>query len=203
MFPLRFAVYKGLSGKFGAVQFLFQRPHFFCSNDRRHKVFNDVVFDGSRVPSVSPGLSASASFSKDVTCPVCNKGTLSSREGCIFLDTAATVSKDKYDWDNKISLSLSITDVSKLLHGIRYNKETKLYHDPGAKSDKQGLVGKTILMKPNEDGGAVNGCMFSFFESNKNTPDIKKSVMVPLTGDEVAALFSLLEQVIPQMLSWF
>lgn len=191
MNPMQYAVYKGTGGKFGAVQFNFQRPHFYSGKQKD--------FTG-------------ASCFEEVDGRRRLKEGWKEREGCVFLEIAPTVDKNTYDWNQKIIMALSVGDLSKVLYFLvtgkspvkkereRDGKPTNsmtLMHDPGAKSDREGQVRKYLrLYSP---GGTADGLMLS---AEHVTGDEKRSHSVPLTGDEVIALRSLLQVVIPAALSW-
>ncbi len=177
MRPLQYAVYKGKgSGRFGAAQFNLSDAHYYCESC---KVKN---WNSDQHPS-----------------PVCAGANekLSSREGCIFLDITSAKAPDVYDWENKIIMALSVTDLSKLLITLRTGSECKLFHDPGAGSEKMGAIKKTLNVS--SPRGIETGCMiFATMSDGTN----KKAHSVPMTFDECAALATLIQAAIPRCLNW-
>jgi hypothetical protein len=188
MQPLKYSIYKGVSGKYGAVQFNYIKPHFYCSKDRKHK-----FFEGKTVKE--------ASFKRDTPCPRENcQGTLSSREGCILLDITSAVGRNKYDWDNKIIMQLTVTDIGQLMIGFLSGKETKLMHDPGAKTANQGKVYKNLIWS-SPNGPSEGGILTVTHMTDKNKETMVKH-RVPLSPGELQILVSLLRGTIPNLLAW-
>jgi hypothetical protein len=174
MNPLQYAVYKGTGGQYGAVQFNFQRSHFYNGKQKDFTGDRALAVDEDGRQKLRDGWKA--------------------REGCIFMEITSTKDKNVYDWDNKIIMAMSISDMGKLLLGLNNLGETKLMHDPGAKTDQQGLVKK--LLKVTLSG---QGAMFLCSQSSNGE---NKSHSVPLSPDEVVVLRILLQQAISQALNW-
>jgi len=181
---LKYSIYKGMTGKFGAVQFALQKAHFYCTNNKKHKVFEE-----HQLPRDNDGK-------RMYVCPVCS-GTLSTREGCVFVDITSTKGQNEYDWDNKIAMSLSINDIGKILLALRTNKDLELFHDPGAKSSTQGEVNKKFRVS--FSGDPSKGCLIS---SSEKSGSGTKQHTVPLSADETVILATLLQSVVPKLLSW-
>lgn len=167
--PLQYAVYKGTGGKYGAVQFNLQRPHYYHGKQKD--------FYGTQALS---------------------EGKLQEgwkiREGCVFMEITSTKDKNVYDWDNKIILALSVSDMGKLLAGLNKLGETKIMHDPGAKTEAQGAVKKFLTVNLSEQG--------ALFSCTQSSAGETKAHSVPLSPDEVVVLRSLLQQGIARSLNW-
>lgn len=181
--PLQLAVYKGVSGKWGAVQLSPQRPHYYVKSVPGLK-----NYDGKFIPDswreTNPGLS---------------KDDLTSREGCLFMEITSTTGKNEYDWENKITVALSVNDLSKLLVVLEgLAPEVKLMHDPGAKSASAGKVQKYVNLSSPQ--GIKEGCMLQVSEK-KADGEMKKHT-VPLTADEVCLLRTAVRGFIPVALAW-
>lgn len=182
MNPMQYAIYKGTGGKFGAVQFNLQRPHFYQGKTKDFTGHQALDEQGKR------------------------KEGWKDREGCIFLEitSAKAGQKNVYDWDNKIILALSITDIGKILYFLVTGKDPgkggdrlSIMHDPGAKSQSAGAVKKFLSMfSPN---GTSAGCLIT---AKQVTGSEERKHTVPLTGDEVIVLRSLLQAAIPSTLNW-
>ena len=185
--PLKYPIYKGMGGKQGAVQFTYRPPHFFCTEDRKHKFFS-----GETVRT--------ASFNRDTPCPRegCN-GTLMSRDGCVFLDISSAVGKNKYDWKNKIMIQLSIKDLGQLLVGLGTGKNVSIIHDPGAGTDNKGQVVKTLSFS-SPKGLGEGGFLSCSMSSGRDKEKVEHRV--GMTADEIIVLRELLKSVIPKALAW-
>jgi Whirly transcription factor len=172
--PMKYAIYKGVGGKFGAVQFSLMKPNVFCFSCKEK--YYDTLF-------------------------ICNKcggssEVLEKREGAVFVEVAPTVGPNLYDWDKKIIFALSVVDIGKLVNKLRAGQEVKLLHDPGAQTEKAGQVTKTLsFTAPTEKGS-----LFSIQEKNKSGEP--KSYNVPLSPEEMTIIGTLLVAAIPVCLAW-
>lgn len=193
--PLKYQVYKGISGKYGAVQFSPSQPCFYCTSNKKHKFYTGEVV-------------RKANFSSKTQCPIegCS-GTLSSREGSIFIEMAPTTAPNVYNWDKKIMFSLSIKDAGQLLLAMKRGESVTLTHDPQAGTQNKGKIVKKLNYYVKD---VKQGALLSLEESRKQANEGdeakegngKKNYMVPLTADEVLVLASLLQAYLPFMLSW-
>ena len=177
--PLPLSFYKGVGGKFGAVQFRFREPHFYCVECKFK------VYDGILPPDV---------------CPSCKVGKMKTREGCLFMEITSAIGPNEYDWDNKVSMSLSIVDLSKMLlvlEGAIDNVE--LLHDPGAKTSDQGKVQKNFSLS-SPQGLKVGAMLFA----RQNDKEINKTVShtVGINASEAKRLAVAIRAVIPRALAW-
>ena len=170
--PLQHAIYKGMTGKWGAIQFGFHPPHYYL--DKQKDYSGDIA---THAGSLKPGWKI--------------------REGTIFLEITSSKDKNVYDWDNKIVLALSATDVGKILHSFYTGTECKIMHDPGAKKESQGLIKKNLYIASPK--GTANGCMIRAVQSQGGQ---QKNHSVPITGDELIILKILFESSVPGMLAW-
>jgi hypothetical protein len=173
MRPIKYAIYKGMGGKFGAVQFSLAAPVFVCEVCK-HRNYMVPEHDGNS------------------TC----SGDMPVREGAVFVDVANTTAPNIYDWEHKTIFAMSVTDMGKILSGLRAGTEVKLLHDPGAQTEKQGQVTKTLSFGAQTD----RGCLFNMYEKNKSGEE--KKFMIPLTPDEVTVIGTLIARAIPLVLAW-
>lgn len=176
--PLQYSIYKGKAGKWGSVQFNLSPPHHHCSNPRC-KVKN---FD-----------------SPEQKCD-CSDVKMIQREGTIFLEITSAKAPDVYDWDNKITMALSINDMGKILVALRTGSALELLHDPGAGSESKGKIRKYLNISSPK--GIENGCILNASETNSMTEQAPKKHMVPMTLDEVTVLATLLQAAIGRCLAW-
>jgi hypothetical protein len=175
--PVQKAIYKGIKGSNGALQFNLQPAHRFCTTCKKKD------------------------YTEDPTCGVC-KNKITTREGAVFVEVASTTGPNVYDWENKIVFALSDVDIGKILWGVKHkNKDgvfsTSLMHDPGAKTASFGKVKK--YMSIDSPDGPQAGCIIRMTEQSG---DQKKTHTVPVSGDELVVLVTLLTAAIPRMLAW-
>lgn len=175
--PLQYAVYKGMSGKFGAAQFNFQKPHFYNRDGEKD-------FVGDRALDTDGRLLESQGWKQ--------------REGAVFVEVATTVGPNKYDWEHKITFALSVTDMGKIVHFLTTGKDLSIMHDPGAKTDKQGSV-KKFLNLSSPKGLLEGGAMLQLSQTAEDT---KTSHTVPMSPDECIVLKQLLARAISAALNW-
>lgn len=106
-----------------------------------------------------------------------------------------------YDWENKISLRLSLTDLGVFLNGFRLgfdttkngDKDFELFHDPGKGSDTNGQKTKVMGIRK----GAQYGYQVYFRQKEKKNGEEKTtSVMVPIRDGDMAVLRILLERAV-------
>lgn len=173
MDPLQYAVYKGTGGKFGAIQFNLQQPHFYAGKQKDFTGSEAFEFvDGKR--KLKEGWKL--------------------REGCIFLEITSAKDRNVYDWENKVIMALSVNDMGKLLVGLKIPGKTEIMHDPHAKTEKQNTVKKFLNCTLSEKG--------ALFSVTQVAGGEKRSHSVPLSPDEVVILRRLLEKGITTALGW-
>lgn len=175
--PLQYAVYKGMSGKFGAVQFNFQPPHFYRDREKD--------FTGDRALDQDGKLLEAQGWRQ--------------REGAIFVEAAPTTGANKYDWDQKITFALSVTDMGKIVHFLTTGKDLSVMHDPGAKTEKQGTVKKYLNLQ-SPKGLLEGGAMLQL--SQQTTGEDRVSHTIPLSPDECMVIRQLLLTAISGALNW-
>ena len=170
--PSQFAIYKGTSGKFGALQFNVADRHFFKGKEK----------DFTGAQALKDGKLQEG---------------WDQREGCVFLEITSTKAPNVYDWENKIVMALSITDMGKLLLTLATGDDCSIMHDPGAKSESSGQIKK--YLKVTSPQGLKSGVMFMV---NQTQGEQKKSHLVPVSPDEVMVLRALLTTAISRSLGW-
>jgi len=183
MNPLQLAFYKGAGGKNGALQFNLQRPHYYVKGNPKLK-----CYEGKFIPEHWKGDN-----------PELTRDDLTSREGALFMEITSASGKNVYDWERKIVMALSISDLGKMLMVLEgVQAEVKIMHDPGAKSSTAGKVQKHLNIsspKGIKVGALVNVMM-------KHADGETTKHMVPLSGDEVRVLSACIRAVIPAALAW-
>jgi hypothetical protein len=174
--PLTYAIYKGMSGKFGGLQFSAQLPHYYNQKDKD--------FTGERALDGNGRIREADGWKQ--------------REGAVFVETSQAIGANKYDWDNKITFALSIEDIGKVLFFLETGANLSIMHDPGAKTEAQGAIKKYLnLSSPKGllEGGA-------FLKLTMEGMGQKKEHMIPMTPDECIILRQLLKTMAPKCLNW-
>ena len=182
--PLRLAFYKGLTGKYGAIQFNPQFPHYYVKREPSLK-----NFDGRYVPD-----------NWKESNPELSESDLASREGAIFLEITSAKDKNVYDWAKKIVFALSITDIAQWIEVLEGKKtEIKLMHDPHAKSAREGKIKKYIEVKSPQ--GLEQGVIVTASEvmAGSGTPTRHS---VPLSSHECVALRCAMKSFVAKALGW-
>lgn len=180
--PLQLAFYKGMGGKWGALQLNPQKPHYYVKGK------NLKNYEGKFIPDA--WLEQNPNLTKD---------DLSSREGAIFLEITSTVDKNKYDWKNKVTIALSVSDLSKCLLALEgAAPKAKIMHDPGAKSASEGKIQKHLEISSPK--GIKEGCMVNVSEVHAGGQ--AKRHTVPLSADEVRLLAVAIRGFVPVALGW-
>lgn len=181
--PLQFASYKGMSGSHGALQINLQKPHFYIEKNPKLK-----NYEGKFIPK--EWLVANPNLTKD---------DLLSREGALFIEMCSATGKNVYDWEHKIIMAMSITDMGKLLMILEGSvPEMKIMHDPGAQTETAGKIQKWLNISSPK--GIKEGVLFNM--SKKEADGTVTKHMVPLDGGEVKVLSCAIRQVIPVALAW-
>lgn len=142
--------------------------------------------------------------------------------GCVFLDAAPTSGPDNYDWENnKIIMSLSVTDISKIILFLRnpksasfidrdkqYNfkrdsngnfiyKPLNIFHDRNAGTANRGKSYTSVTISKPDD--KIN---FFFNVKQVLSDDNVKSATIPVSPDECVAIIILLQSSIKHILAW-
>lgn len=177
MQPLQHAIYKGTGGKHGAIQFNFRPPHYYNGEDKD--------FTGTEA------FESQESGSRRL------KEGWKIREGCIFMQITSANGKNKYDWDNKIVIALSINDLGQILYTLVTGETCQLMHDPKAKTEAQGATKKYMTVSSPQ--GTSKGVMIHVLQQAGGE---KKSHTVPVSGPEVLVLRTLFQTAIAAMLAW-
>jgi hypothetical protein len=175
--PLQYAIYKGVRGNFGAVQFNFQRPHYYKATDTKDKDYNGIkALDGSG--KLQDGWRQ--------------------REGAVFIEATSAVGNNQYDWDQKITFACSINDMGRLILALTTGDPLDLMHDPGAKTEREGDTRKHVKLF-SKGNPVKTGCIMTVTESSGK---VEKEHKVPLSADECVVLRQLFLTACSKALDW-
>lgn len=122
-------------------------------------------------------------------------GVKVAREGVMLLQFAN--GQDRvFDWEKKLTVSLSVTELSRLLEDPTSGHE--FFHDPGMASDTKGQVQKRLILMPmpNKNGVFFN---LSVKEPSRNT---ESKVSVPVDSAEYGVVKRIAAYAIPRLLGF-
>lgn len=184
VWPLQLPIYKGITGKYGAVKFNAQAPHFYVKSNPKLRNF-DGRFIKDSWKQGNNNLSES---------------DLVAREGAIFMDITSAKDKNVYDWDRKIIFAYNVMDVAKVVEWLEGDgaQELKLMHDPGAGSKAKGKVQKFITW--NSPKGFGVGCQIQASQRSAGGENIYHNV--PISRHEMILIRELFKAFIPFALCW-
>lgn len=130
-------------------------------------------------------------------------------EGCIFLELAPTIEKNKYDWQNqKISIALNLTDISNIIMFFSSPHLEKYKYDNQRNPQPRRIPGIDIyhdntvdqkLLKFEKDPTKPN---FTVQASKRVNGQETAKVFLPLSPEEVLIIGTLLRSAIPKILAW-
>lgn len=179
MRPLQYPIYKGVGGKFGALQFNLQHPHYY--GERGSTFEGQKDFTGNRATDntgkIQPGWKQ--------------------REGAVFIEACSAKGKNEYDWENKITFACSVDDMGKLMLSLSTGAALDIMHDPGAKSSKAGQVRKHVKLF--SKGITTEGAMMTVTETKNGET---KEHRIPLSPAECLNLRELFRAAVVRSLNW-
>jgi hypothetical protein len=181
---LQLAYYRGVGGKYGAVQFNFTPPHFYIKGTKlknfQGRFIRDTWLDER---------------------PDLTDEDLTSREGCVFMEIASATGPNKYDWDNKIVMALNIHDLGQILQFLTFGKagdSCNILHDPGANTDRKGqLLKKLFFSSP--QGPRQGGVFISVTQTTEDKETVHN---VPLDASNVMTMTILFREAVVAALGW-
>ena len=122
------------------------------------------------------------------------------KTGVVFINAASSTAPDVYDWTNKIVMALNVTDVGKLIQffvSAEAGSSVNLVHDPKMGTDEAGKTYKGLSIFTKE--GPLNGGLITVKVKSGDTQVQHK---IPISGDEVVVLKTLLETAVVRMVGW-
>lgn len=110
--------------------------------------------------------------------------------GCMFFEIANAIEgSDKMDWNNKINMKIGVSDIGKILAGLKSRKEIKIYHE-----NSQGNSALNIA-----EGQQPGTFAFNF---SKKVGDQVQRANIYLNVEDMNVFLILLETGLPAMLGW-
>lgn len=122
---------------------------------------------------------------------------LNAEREAVFLECAGQVAEQRFDWQNKITLKLSVTDIGKILAVFSGRAaEAKLFHDPG-KGDygEQAVRNRVVELRRMERG-------FGLKVSEQAKDGKLMAISVPISDDEAEVIATLLRQAVVRIYGW-
>jgi len=111
--------------------------------------------------------------------------------GCMFFEIArAKEGTDRMDWDNKINMKIGVSDIGKILAGLKSRSEIKIYHENSRGSS-------TLNIAEGQQPGT-----YAFGFSKKEGQNDANRAMIYLNAEDMNVFLILLEAGLPQMLGW-
>ena len=120
------------------------------------------------------------------------------KTGTFFISVAEPLQNDgeKFNWDQKITIALSVDEVGKLLLSLG-GVQQDFFHDRNMGTSKQGESATIMRIRPSDD----NKVLFLNL-SKKNGDQIQKGPAIVISKADAIVLKSLMTAAIPRMLGW-
>lgn len=120
--------------------------------------------------------------------------------GAVFVQAAPAVGPNEYDWDQKITIALNLSDIATILNTFRAPPKPgddgmKLYHDKGKGTNTEGQFITTMSIQRGNRGG------FSFALGRTENGN-NRFVRIPVSDGEAIEIRILLEQAVKKILGW-
>jgi hypothetical protein len=163
---------------------------FENSGDREIRTYAEYgVFKGKgamKVKIVAPTFQMIGPYSRTI-----------SREGGLLLEFAKTIGTREYDWNNKGTFLLDVTECGGLLTIDRAGAE--FVHDPNMGSPLQSQITKKVKILPMEDG---KGLFFSLAVTDKQNPNANLAISIPVSWAEFEVIRKIIEYGMPRFLGF-
>jgi hypothetical protein len=124
-------------------------------------------------------------------------GKITSKEGAVFFAIAKSLGPDtdRMDWDNKITMKISPTDISKIVVGCRKRSfPVDLIH----RSEKTGRT-TTLKIEPGQREGTYRWTIAANYGKDDNR---NQFVSIYLSDEDMFLVFNVLEASVPLILGW-
>ncbi len=122
---------------------------------------------------------------------------LNTYKKAVFLDCAKQKAERVFDWDNKLTMKLSIQDISKIL-SVLENKvgTTKLFHQPskGEYENTKNVKNNVLEITKSQYG-------YSMRVSQQNTEGVS-AIMITINIEESILISILLKRAVKKICGW-
>lgn len=122
---------------------------------------------------------------------------LNIKKGAVFLECANQRSEDRFDWENKVTIKLSSSDIGQILEVLEGHTQTiKLFHQPskGEYKTAQNVKNVALTFTSNTRG-------YNLTVSQQTTNGIKR-VSINISKAEGIVLRILLSSAIKKIYGW-
>lgn len=122
------------------------------------------------------------------------------KNGAMMFELAAAVGTREYDWKNKITFALDVTECGEFLQKATEGTGTgaDFIHDPNMGSTQGGQITKRLKLQPMQDGKGI----FMTLQLTDKAATVSSMVSVPVTWGEVKVMSRLIEYSIPHFLGF-
>jgi hypothetical protein len=126
------------------------------------------------------------------------------KKGCLFVVAAESIGDKSYNWKNKVTISLSEHEISKLIRALKGLEDANFYHDKYmGNPDKQGQeIKKMTVSLPRDENGKPTSEVIWVNLAGRFHGEERKIPGVSVDKNEALGLVVLLERAIPRILGW-
>ncbi|VVB70646.1 Whirly transcription factor [uncultured archaeon] len=117
----------------------------------------------------------------------------------VFMEIASQKEEKAFDWEKRITMKLSVTDISKIIYCIEQRKDVQIFHDPNKNEFAQT---KTDTAKNTSFNISVLETGFNFKIGEQGKDGTLNSKMINLSNDEAITLKILLTKAIEKIFDW-
>lgn len=117
----------------------------------------------------------------------------------VFMEIASQKDEKTFDWEKRITMKLSVTDISKIIYALQERKEMQIFHDPNKNEFAQGKTdtAKNTSLTIN---AMDTGFYFKVGEQGKDNSLNSKSINV--SNEEAITLKIVLMKAIEKIYDW-
>lgn len=123
---------------------------------------------------------------------------LNVEKGAVFLEITKQMGEKRFDWDNKITMKLSVSDMGDFLAVLKGKKDSiRLFHEPSKGEYK---VAKEVMNTIAELSKGRYGYALRVSQQAKSRE--LKAVQISISDDEGEVLRVLLERAVERIYGW-
>ncbi len=117
----------------------------------------------------------------------------------VFMEIASQKDEKTFDWEKRITMKLSVTDISKIIYCIENRKDVQIFHDPNKNEFAQG---KTDTAKNTSFNISILDTGFNIKVGEQGKDGMLTSKMISISNDEAITLRILLEKAVEKIFDW-